>query len=69
MLVKERNDLIAVEINPGFGAEGVMTTRDSSLAMFDLKAAEFAHYIPREIDRKAQIVKRVNITLRARREF
>ena len=65
MLVKKFDDLIAVQINPRLFAQRIVSARDRSLAMFDLVTAEFVHCFPRKMHGEAEVIKRVNIPLRA----
>src|SRR5690606_35037383 len=64
MLVQEPNDLISVDVNPRFFAERIMAARNGRSAMADAEFIEFAKYLQRKIDRKTEVVFRVNITLR-----
>ena len=68
MFSEEGNDLIAVEVDPWFFAKGVVAAGHFYFAVLDIEVAELADDLAREIDRETEIVKRVNITLRARRQ-
>ena len=67
MFPQKADDFVAVDVNPRLFAQSVMPAGDFCLVVFDVVIAQGAHHVARQIDRERQIVKRVNIALRARR--
>ena len=69
MFSKERHDLKCIVIDPRLLAESVVAAGDYGFAVFYLVLAQCVDRVSREIDREAEVVERVYVTLRARREF
>ena len=46
-----------------------MAARHCRAAVFDLVFFDLAHNVARQVDRETEIVERIDVTLRARREF
>ncbi len=66
MFVQEANDLVAVKIDPRLFAEGVMAAGYGCLAVFYLVFFQRLHSVARKVNGKAQVIKGIDITLRAR---